>query len=95
MHKKLFILPKNQVYLCGHSLGPMPIASQEKIAECLHDWGTYGVQSWTKNNWIDLPMMLAQKISGLLGVNADEITLSDSTSVNLYKIMLSAQRLNA
>ncbi|HEY2590548.1 MAG TPA: hypothetical protein VGI35_03065, partial [Steroidobacteraceae bacterium] len=46
--RREFALPRDArgeplVYLCGHSLGPMPIAAREIVREELDDWAHLGV----------------------------------------------------
>ncbi len=86
---KDFFLPKGMIYMAGHSLGPMPRAAQKKLDKNLEIWGSQGVQGWGQG-WFDLPQVLSHKMARFLGVQDQELTLADSTSVNLYKALQAA-----
>ena len=51
------------------------------------EWGTDLIRSWTKHNWIDLPEKVAGDLAGLIGADAAEIAVADSTSVNIFKLL--------
>ncbi len=88
-----FILPKGETYMCGHSLGPMPMAAQVRVSQALQDWQRCGVGAWNKAEWMSLPYSVADKIAPLIGALESEVVLSDSTSVNLFKVLMSALKL--
>lgn len=90
MKKNQFILPEYGVYMCGHSLGPMQLQVQTQVTQTIKDWSVHGVASWNKAHWIDLPYSVAAKIAPLIGALESEVVVSDSTSVNLFKVLMSA-----
>ena len=79
--------------MCGHSLGPMPSSAKAVMNETLHDWECYGVLAWNKRDWITLPSVLATKLALLMGADADEVMVGDSTTVNLFKVLNSALKM--
>lgn len=93
MHSN-FTLPENQIYMCGHSLGPMPKRAEESVQRCLEDWAHKAVGAWNQADWIHLPNKLGALIAPLIGANVDEVIATDSTSVNLFKVLCNALRLN-
>ena len=89
-----FVLPESVVYLDGNSLGPPPQALFGRLAEVLRkEWGTDLIRSWTRHGWIDLPERVAASIARLIGAAPDEVVVADSTSVNLFKLLVAALRL--
>ncbi len=94
MLKNKFNLPKNTVYLCGHSLGPMPKSAHRRVNHTLKHWGQSAVKSWNDHKWIDLPKTIGTKIAPLIGAKPNEVIVSDSTSVNLYKALKCALKIN-
>lgn len=92
--KSNFILPENQIYMCGHSLGLMPKQAAESIEHCLKDWAHNAVGAWNQADWIHLPYKVGALIAPLIGSNPDEVIVTDSTSVNLFKVLCNALRLN-
>jgi kynureninase len=78
------------IYLDGNSLGPLPAATQARIAEVVsQEWGTGLVRSW--NDWIELPERAGDLIGAhLAGAAPGQLTVTDSTTVNLYKLACAA-----
>lgn len=75
------------VYLDGNSLGRLPLATRDRMAHVMDDeWGTDLVRSW--DHWVDLPQRVGDLIAtSLVGARPGEVVVSDSTSVNLYKLI--------
>lgn len=88
-----FILPERKIYMCGHSLGPSLKTTSDAVCNTLQDFASYGVNSWNKSGWIDLPYALGTKIAALAGANPDEVIVCDSTIVNLFKALKAAMSL--
>ncbi|WP_174301422.1 kynureninase [Caulobacter sp. S45] len=86
-----FQLPPGVIYLDGNSLGALPRATSARIAEVIGvDWGEGLIRSWNTAGWIDAPARVGAKIAGLIGAEAHEVTVADSTSVNLFKLLAAA-----
>ncbi len=82
---RFLLADQGPIYMDGNSLGRLPKETVEKLLLTLvSEWGCGLVESWER--WIDLPQRVGAKLAGLIGAEPDEVTLSDSTSVNLYKL---------
>ena len=89
--RDLFALPEGVVYLDGNSLGPLPKAAPERIARAIRqEWGEGLIRSWNTAGWYDLPRRLGDKIAGLIGARPGEVVATDSTSINLFKVLSAA-----
>jgi kynureninase len=89
--RERFALPAGVIYLDGNSLGALPRATAERIAEVVRgEWGEGLVRSWNAAEWIDAPRRVGAKIARLIGAGADEVVVADSTSVNVYKLLHAA-----
>lgn len=79
-----------RIYLDGNSLGRLPHATVERLRAVVEgEWGQGLVGSW--NRWIDLAREGGDLLStALLGGDAGEAALADSTTVNLYKALAAA-----
>ncbi len=78
------------IYLDGNSLGRLPQAARQRIQQTLDEgWGRRLIRSWNEG-WFTLPEHIGGKIAALLGAQPDEIIVADSTSVNLFKLVLAA-----
>lgn len=90
-----FLLPEGVIYLDGNSLGALPRATPARIAEVVAaEWGGDLIRSWNKHGWIDLPRRVGDKIARLIGAGPGEVVVADSTSINLFKVLTAALRLN-
>ncbi|GHJ08015.1 kynureninase [Micromonospora humidisoli] len=78
------------LYLDGNSLGRLPAATGDHLADLVRDgWGTELVRSWP--TWIEWPRRIGDRIAAhALGARDGEVIVSDSTSVNLYKLAAAA-----
>lgn len=83
-----FQLPEGLVYLDGNSLGAAPRAAADRIARTVtHEWGDRLIRSWNEAGWFTAPARAAAALAPLLGADADEVVVADSTSVNLAKLL--------
>ncbi|HVE89946.1 MAG TPA: kynureninase [Burkholderiaceae bacterium] len=95
-HRDAFALPHGIVYLDGNSLGALPHAARERVLQVLvHEWGEGLIRSWNAARWIDLPQRVGAKIAQLIGAHPNEVICADSTSINLFKVLSTALRLQA
>jgi kynureninase len=86
-----FALPPNKIYLDGNSLGVLPRATAQRVADVVQrEWGEHLIESWNTAHWIDLPQRLGNKLAKLVGAGANELVVADSPSVNLFKVLSAA-----
>ena len=78
------------IYLDGNSLGRLPKATVDRVSRVVREeWGNGLIRSWRQ--WVDLPMQVGDLVgSALLGAAEGQVVLSDSTTVNLYKLAAAA-----
>ena len=89
-----FDLPPDLIYLDGNSLGALPRGVADRVARvAAEEWGRGLIGSWNVSGWMDLPSTVGAKIARLIGASADEVIVADSTSVNLFKLLVAAVRL--
>lgn len=94
-HRAAFSLPEGVVYLDGNSLGPLPVETPKRVADAVsRQWGEGLVTSWNDAGWIDAPQRIGDKIAGLIGAAPGEVVVTDSTSVNLYKLIMAAAHID-
>jgi kynureninase len=92
--RQQFTLPPDTIYLDGNSLGVMPAAAPARVAEVVtREWGTDLIQSWNKAGWFELPRKVGDKIARLIGAGPGEVVATDSTSVNLFKVLSAAMNM--
>ena len=85
--KEAFSLPPGVIYLDGNSLGVLPKATPARVADLIQrQWGSDLIRSWNSHDWIGAAARVGRKLAPLVGADADEVIVADSTSVNLFKL---------
>jgi kynureninase len=84
-----FYLDAQTVYLDGNSLGPLSRGAEAALLECLDAWKTRGIEGWTEGEapWFFLASALAAQTASLIGAAADEVVVTNSTTVNLHQLL--------
>ena len=92
--RERFFLPEGVIYLDGNSLGAMPMSIVGRGREVVEEeWGEELIRSWNSRGWIDMPQRVGAKIAPLIGAKPHEMIVADSTSVNLFKLIVAAAAL--
>ncbi|HKV30085.1 MAG TPA: kynureninase [Candidatus Dormibacteraeota bacterium] len=88
-----FVLPEGVIYLDGNSLGALPRQTLPRLTQVIaEEWGSGLIRSWNAAHWIEAPARIGDKIARLVGAKAGEVIVADSTSVNLFKLLAEALR---
>jgi kynureninase len=89
--RRQFALPEGVIYLDGNSLGARPLTAlaraQAVIAE---EWGNGLIRSWNSAGWADLSQRLGNRLAPLIGAGDGEVVITDTTSINLFKVLSAA-----
>jgi len=86
-----FDLPPGVIYLDGNSLGVLPRTAAARVAEVVtQEWGQGLIRSWNSAGWFDAPRRAGDKIARLVGAGPNEVVATDSTSINLFKVLSAA-----
>lgn len=94
--REQFDLPEGVIYLDGNSLGVRPKVALERARQVLaHEWGHDLIRSWNSAGWFDLPSRLGDKLAPLLGSGPGQVVVTDTTSINLFKVLAAALRIQA
>ncbi|MFO1279753.1 MAG: kynureninase [Burkholderiaceae bacterium] len=92
--KLQFNLPEGVIYLDGNSLGVLPASAAARVSAVVNvEWGEGLIRSWNSAGWFEAPRRVGNKIARLIGAGIDEVVATDSTSVNLYKVLSAALNL--
>jgi kynureninase len=88
--RSLFVVEDpDTIYMDGNSLGRTPKTTVELIRSLSEQWSGDLINGW-KNGWFDLSQRVGAKIAKLIGAGPDEVIIADSTSINLFKLVLAA-----
>ena len=91
-----FDLPEGVIYLDGNSLGARPAAALARAQDVVaREWGADLIKSWNTAGWFDLPTRLGDRLAPLVGAAPGEVAVTDTTSLNLFKALAAALRIQA
>jgi kynureninase len=94
-----FAMPKGAqgreiLYFAGHSLGAMPLAVRDVLAEALDDWARCGVFGHEEGRrpWIPYHENLTAGLCALTGARAKEVVAMNSLTANIHMMLASFYR---
>lgn len=86
-----FALPDGVIYLDGNSLGALPRTTPARLqAVATEQWGDGLIRSWNAHDWIGAARRIGARIAPFIGAKPHEVVVADSTSANLYKLLVAA-----
>ncbi|MBC7601497.1 MAG: kynureninase, partial [Ramlibacter sp.] len=59
------------------------------------EWAQGLIRSWNSAGWFTMPQRLGDKLAQLIGAKPGEVVVTDSTSINLYKVLSAALKIAA
>ena len=85
--KDAFALPDGVIYLDGNSLGPLPRATPARVDDVIRrEWGQHLIGGWNLS-WWQAPERLGALLAPVIGAAADEVIVTDTISLNLFKLI--------
>jgi kynureninase len=80
--------PDRPLYMDGNSLGRLPVETPAAVARVVEqEWGRGLVGSWS--TWVEQSRRIGDVLAaGVLGARPGEVLVSDTTSVDLYKLLI-------
>ncbi|GAA1896927.1 kynureninase [Lapillicoccus jejuensis] len=86
-----FHLPDGLTYLDGNSLGALPRTVAARVGEVVErEWGEGLVRSWNDAGWWEAATRVGDRLGVLVGAAAGQVVVTDSTSTNLFKVVVAA-----
>jgi kynureninase len=65
-YRDRFPILEHTTYLINHSLGAMPAAAEERVAEYARTWKERGIRAWAEG-WWEMPLTVGDQIGRLIG----------------------------
>ena len=84
---RFVITDPDLIYMDGNSMGRMPKATIDLLEELKHDWSDRLIRTWGEKHFYAF-QNLGKKMSKLLGAGEDEVLVTESTSINLFKLIV-------
>jgi kynureninase len=89
--RDLFVLPDDGVYLDGNSLGAQLASINVAAGDVLGEWRYDLIGGWSDHDWWVLPSQLGDRLGRmLLGAGAGQVVVTDTVTVNLFKVLHAA-----
>lgn len=83
------------IYMDGNSLGRLPGRTAQRVRTVVEqEWGRDLIRGWNAG-WFAAPTRVGESIAQLVGAGPGQLVVSDSTSVNLFKLVLAGLGLRA
>jgi kynureninase len=83
-----FPILERTTYLVSNSLGAMPLATRNRLAEYADQWEREGVRAWAKG-WWEMPVRVGDEIAPLLGAPSGSVAMVPNVSL-AHAVILSS-----
>jgi kynureninase len=83
-----FPILSTTTYLVSNSLGAMPRAVPERLAEYAEQWATRGVRAWAQG-WWEMPIKVGDDIAPLIGAGPGEVAMVPNVTIAQAQILSS------
>src|SRR5215207_1025157 len=79
-YRDRFPILRDTTYLIGHSLGAMPAAAEERLAEYARAWRERGIRAWGEG-WWEMPMTVGDQVGRILGAPAGSTVMHQNVAI--------------
>jgi kynureninase len=79
-YRDRFPILRETTYLINHSLGAMPAAAEERLAEYAATWNARGIRAWAEG-WWDMPVTVGDQIGRIIGAPAGSTVMHQNVAV--------------
>jgi kynureninase len=79
-YRSEFPILAHTTYLASHTLGPMPRAVPERLAEYARMWAERGIRSWAEG-WWDLPVRVGDQVGRIIGAPRASTVMHQNVAV--------------
>ena len=79
-------------YFAGNSLGLMPLAAEDVVAERMREWADLGVEAWFDSGWLEAAHDLTPAMGRIVGAAAEEVAIAGSLTANLHLLLAALYR---
>jgi kynureninase len=79
-YRDRFPILRDTTYLINHSLGAMPAAAEERVAEFARSWRERGIRAWAEG-WWELPMTVGDQVGRIIGAPAGSTVMHQNVAI--------------
>ncbi|HEX8724483.1 MAG TPA: aminotransferase class V-fold PLP-dependent enzyme [Gemmatimonadaceae bacterium] len=81
-----FPILEHTTYLVSNSLGAMPRAVPERLAEYVDEWAEQGVRAWSRS-WWQMPGLVGDEIAPLIGADAGQVVMVGNVTLGQATVL--------
>jgi len=81
-----FPILERTTYLVSNSLGAMPRAVPDRLAEYVDEWAELGVRAWTRGWWTK-PLEVGDEIAPLIGAGSGEVVMVPNVTIGQATVL--------
>ena len=81
-----FPILERTTYLVSNSLGAMPRAVPDRLAEYVDEWAELGVRAWSEG-WWRMPIDVGSEIAPLIGASAGEVVMVPNVTIGQAAVL--------
>src|SRR5207247_529943 len=79
-YRDRFPILRDSTYLINHSLGAMPAAAEERVAEYARAWRERGIRAWGEG-WWELPVTVGDQIGRIIGAPPGSTVMHQNVAI--------------
>jgi len=79
-YRDRFPILERTTYLINHSLGAMPAAAEERLAEYARVWKTRGIRAWAEG-WWELPLTVGDQVGRIIGAPPGTVSMHQNVTL--------------
>ena len=79
-YRERFPILADTTYLINHSLGAMPAAAEERVAEYARTWKTRGIRAWAEG-WWTMPLTVGDQVGRIIGAAPGTTVMHQNVAV--------------
>jgi kynureninase len=79
-YRDRFPILADTTYLINHSLGAMPAAAEERVAEYARVWKTRGIRAWAEG-WWTMPLVVGDQVGRIIGAAPGTTVMHQNVAV--------------
>jgi kynureninase len=79
-YRDRFPILRDTTYLINHSLGAMPAAAEQRLAEFARAWRERGIRAWGEGWWV-LPLTVGDQIGRIIGAPAGSTVMHQNVAI--------------
>src|SRR5205809_1634552 len=79
-YRDRFPILEHTTYLINHSLGAMPAAAEERVAEYARTWKERGIRAWAEG-WWEMPLTVGDQIGRIVGAPPGSTVMHQNVAI--------------